>query len=566
MTDRFSFSFDTSLRGWRRRLRYLYEASAGQRRSILLSCLTGVTGVLLGLGFIFTSKGVIDIATGAQAGSLTVMAIITVGLVIAQLLCNMADEWIAARMEVDTENALRHRIFSRLLRSRWSELEKFHTGDVVNRVEQDTTAIVEVLTTSLPVLVVTSIQLLAGFLFFCYLDSRLPWLVVAILPLFLLGSRFYLKRMHRFTHDIRSSDSHIQSLIQESLQHRTVIKTLEQGERHVDKLENVQQTLRSRVMGRTRFSISAHALVSAAFAGGYLTAFLWGAVRLSLGTISFGTMTAFLQLVGKVQRPLLDMARLIPAFIKAMTAVDRLLELESLPAESAEEQVAFQETPDLELTDVSFRYSPDGRLVFHHFSHTFRAGSCTAVMGETGSGKTTLVRLLLALAVPVSGRISLRGQLRGASTGRADGQTVDVSERTRVNFVYVPQGNTLFSGTVRDNLLMGNPDATDSQLRQVLHTATADFVFDLPQGMDTPLSEQGGGLSEGQAQRLAIARALLRPGHILLLDEATSALDPDTEQRLLQNLQRDCRGKTFIFITHHPALAEECEEVIRLSR
>lgn len=525
-----------------------------------------MTGVLLGLGFIFTSKGVIDIATGAQAGSLTVMAIITVGLVIAQLLCNMADEWIAARMEVDTENALRHRIFSRLLRSRWSELEKFHTGDVVNRVEQDTTAIVEVLTTSLPVLVVTSIQLLAGFLFFCYLDSRLPWLVVAILPLFLLGSRFYLKRMHRFTHDIRSSDSHIQSLIQESLQHRTVIKTLEQGERHVDKLENVQQTLRSRVMGRTRFSISAHALVSAAFAGGYLTAFLWGAVRLSLGTISFGTMTAFLQLVGKVQRPLLDMARLIPAFIKAMTAVDRLLELESLPAESAEEQVAFQETPDLELTDVNFRYSLDGRLVFHHFSHTFQAGSCTAVMGETGSGKTTLVRLLLALAVPVSGRISLRGQLRGASTGRADKQTVDVSERTRVNFVYVPQGNTLFSGTVRDNLLMGNPDATDSQLHQVLHTATADFVFDLPQGMDTPLSEQGGGLSEGQAQRLAIARALLRPGHILLLDEATSALDPDTEQRLLQNLQRDCRGKTFIFITHHPALAEECEEVIRLSR
>ena len=182
MSNRFTFSFDTSLHAWKRRLRYLYDASAGQRRSILFSSLVGVAGVFLGLAFIFTSKCVIDIAARAQEGSLVGMAVATVVLVVLQLLCSMADEWIAARMEVDTENALRHRIFSRLLRSRWSELERFHTGDVVNRVEQDTTAIVGVLTTSLPVLVVTSIQLLAGLLFFCYLDPRLPWLVVAILP------------------------------------------------------------------------------------------------------------------------------------------------------------------------------------------------------------------------------------------------------------------------------------------------------------------------------------------------------------------------------------------------
>ena len=565
MSNRFTFSFDTSLYAWKRRLRYLYDASAGQRRSILLSSLVGVAGVFLGLAFIFTSKCVIDIATRAQEGSLVGMAVATVVLVVLQLLCSMADEWIAARMEVDTENALRHRIFSRLLRSRWSELEKFHTGDVVNRVEQDTTAIVGVLTTSLPVLVVTSIQLLAGLLFFCYLDPRLPWLVVAILPLFLLGSRFYLRRMHRFTHDIRSSDSHIQSLIQESLQHRTVIKTLEQDGNRVEQLRDVQQTLRHKVMGRTRFSVSAHALVSAAFAGGYLTAFLWGAVRLSLGTISFGTMTAFLQLVGKVQRPLLDMARLVPAFIKAMTAVDRLLELESLPAEaSGEEQLRFCPTPDLVLTNVTFGYGGESRSVFRHFSHTFRAGSCTAIMGETGSGKTTLIRLLLALAAPGEGSVSLRGVLMGSQSTEVGECEVEVSERTRVNFVYVPQGNTLFSGTVRDNLLMGNPDATDDDLCRVLHTATADFVFHLPQGLDTHLGEQGGGLSEGQAQRLAIARALLRPGSILLLDEATSALDPDTEQRLLANLRQDCQGKTFIFVTHHPVLAEGCGEVVRL--
>lgn len=276
-------------------------------------------------------------------------------------------------------------------------------------------------------------------------------------------------------------------------------------------------------------------------------------------------MTAFLQLVGKVQRPLLDMARLVPAFIKAMTAVDRLLELESLPAEvSGEEQLRFCPTPDLVLTNVTFGYGGESRSVFRHFSHTFRAGSCTAIMGETGSGKTTLIRLLLALATPDEGRVCLRGISMGSQSNEAGECEVEVSERTRVNFVYVPQGNTLFSGTVRDNLLMGNPDATDDDLCRVLHTATADFVFHLPQGLDTHLGEQGGGLSEGQAQRLAIARALLRPGSILLLDEATSALDPDTEQRLLANLRQDCQGKTFIFVTHHPALAEGCGEVVRL--
>lgn len=533
------------------KLKYIWEVSAGQRGRILLSCFTGILGVLFALAFIYASKLVIDIATGVTDGDLTHAAALTVILLIAQLLCGAADTWISTRMQIETGNALRHRLFARLLQSRWNELERFHTGDVVNRVEQDTSAIVSLLTASIPAFIVTVVQLLAAFIFFCYLDPSLPWLIVAILPVFLLGSRFYMRRMKRYTHDIRQSDSSIQSVIQESLQHRTVIKTLEQGDRHLGKLDDLQDMLRSQTMGRTRFSLTARMFVAFAFSGGYLMAFLWGAVRLSTGSITFGTMTAFLQLVGKVQRPVLDLSRLIPSVVNALTAIDRLLELEDLPAESEGESILFTQTPHLELQDVTFSYTPDDRPVFSHFSCRFPAGSCTAVVGETGKGKTTLVRLLLALATPQEGSITLSSDTL-------------VSPQTRANFVYVPQGNTLFSGTIRDNLLMGNPQASDEAMHQALQIATADFVFKLPNGIDSPLNEQGGGLSEGQAQRIGIARALLRPGNILLMDEATSALDPETEHRLIKNLRSNCAGKTFIFITHHPAVAEECEAVIKL--
>ncbi|WP_288669260.1 ABC transporter ATP-binding protein [uncultured Bacteroides sp.] len=537
---------------------YLWRVSAGQRWAVLVSCALGVLSVLFSLAFIGVSKHVIDIATGTVTGSLSGAALLLVALLILQLLCNIVDSWVGIRMQIELGNTLRHRLFTRLLHSRWNELERFHTGDIVNRVEQDVSSVVGLLTGSFPSLVVTGVQLLAAFLFFCYLDPFLPWIVVAVFPLFLLGSRYYMKRIHRYTHKIRRSDSLIQAVIQESLQHRTVIKTLEQSGNRVSKLDEWQDTLRNQVLGRTRFSLAARSFVSLAFSGGYLTAFLWGSVSLSTGAITFGTMAAFLQLVGKVQRPVLDLSRLIPSFAQVFTAIDRLEELERLPEESGEESIRFAETPDVEIDNITFRYVEGEAPVFSHFSCKFPAGSCTAVMGETGRGKTTLVRMLLALALPEEGRIVLRSHSQLQEEGCL------VSPSTRCNFTYVPQGNTLFSGTIRENLLMGNPEATEEDMNHALRTAVADFVFSLPDGIDTLLTEQGGGVSEGQAQRIAIARALLRPGHILLLDEATSALDPETERLLLGNLRRDCGGGTFIFITHHPAVAEECDRVVRL--
>ena len=535
-------------------LLYMRTAVKGHKRAIALSMLTGILSVALSLLFIYLSKQLIDIASGKLPGELAEYAIALASVVVLQLACDAVDGWIGVKVQIDAGNDLRHRLFSRLLRSRWNELEHFHTGDVVNRVERDTSAVVRLLTVTIPAFFITAIQLMAAFAFFCYLDAWLPWIVAGILPFFLIGSRFYMRRMYRYSHEIRATDSRIQSIIQESLQQRTVIKALEQDRDRVDKLAGQQNEFRSGFMRRTRFSLSARTCVSAAFAAGYLVAFFWGLGSLAAGIITFGTMAAFLQLVGKVQGPLLDISRMLPLFAESLTSIDRLRELESVPAEPQESPIRFEHTPDIEISDVTFRYSRGDKPVFQNFSCRIAACSKTAVTGETGRGKTTLVRMLLALASPQSGTVELR----------ADGKSASVSPATRCNFTYIPQGNTIFSGTVRDNLLMGNPRASDTEMRRALRTAAADFVFALPKGLDSFIGEQGGGLSEGQAQRIAIARALLRDSHILLLDEATSALDDETERRLMDNLETEYTGKTFIFITHHAAVRDRCDNVISL--
>jgi ABC-type multidrug transport system fused ATPase/permease subunit len=235
------------------------------------------------------------------------------------------------------------------------------------------------------------------------------------------------------------------------------------------------------------------------------------------------------------------------------TAAERLMELEEAPQEQQGQGVLMPSPCGVRLADVSYTYDDGDEPVFSRLSFDFRPGTCTAVLGETGAGKTTLVRLILALVRPQRGTVEVY----------AGHRSEQISPLHRCNFVYVPQGNTLLSGTIRDNLLMGRTDATDDDLWQTLHLVCGDFVATLPQGLDTVCTEGGGGLSEGQAQRIAIARALLRDRSIMLFDEATSALDPDTERQLLENILKD-RKKTIIFITHRPAVVDYCDQVLRV--
>ncbi len=537
----------------RQLLKWLWRASHGARAQIALCTLIGIVSVGCSLGFVYLSKETIDIATGAREGSLlnygTGMAL----LMLAEIVLHAIDNWIVNIQGVKVQNRLRSGLYEQLMQSEWQGKEHHHSGDVLNRLVQDLNTIVATVTDTLPFAMVTLVQLGASFGFLFAMDRTLAMMLMLILPFFMLLSRIYVRRMRQLTKAVRESDSRIHAIIQEGLQHKTVVKTLEQTHEMGRKLNTMQEQLHDEVRRRARFSVLSRSMVGAGFSTGYLTAFLWGAFRIHGGGITFGVMTAFLQLAGRIQRPLSEMARLISSLAGTLTATERLIELEEQPREETTPPIKMTGTAGIRLDNVSFSYD-NTKEVITQLDADFPPGSTTAILGETGAGKTTLIRLILALTRPTDGHVYIYNK---------DGE-LEVSPRTRANLIYVPQGNTLFSGSLRDNLLLGRPDATDEELWEVLHTACADFVTRLPDGLDTLCSERGGGLSEGQAQRIAIARSLLRPGSVLLLDEATSALDADTERRFLQNMAATNHEKTIIFITHRTSVLEYCDRVMRI--
>ena len=525
-------------------LRWLWSHHKGCRVQAVTNVVVGLLLVGLGLAGVETLRRLTDIATGAREGDILAMAGLFASILVMELLLHIASTWVAAVLGVKTQNLMQQKFFARLLNGKWSGVERFHSGDVLNRLFGDVGDIVRLMTEVLPSAVVVVVQFVASFVYLYTMDSSLALILIVVSPIFLILSRLYFMKMRRIVRKIKDSNSALQSIIQESVQHKMVIKVLERSGLMVDKLESRQKVLRGQVKSRARFSIFSKTLINVGFAGAYLTALVWGLLQLQEGLITVGVLMAFTQLINRIQRPLLDMARLLPTFVNSMTSAERLMELEELPLEQIGQSKAIDGKVGIRFTDVTYSYSDNGRTVLRSFSHDFRPGTFTAILGETGAGKTTLIRLMLALIRQNSGKVCLYNEK----------DEFDADTTTRCNFSYVPQGNTLFSGTIRDNLLMGQSGATEEQMRRALNAAMADFVFELPDGLDTACGEQGGGLSEGQAQRIAIARALIRPCRVLLLDEATSALDVQTEHSLLENIKQEFADTTIIFVTHRLAV------------
>lgn len=533
---------------------WLWKSSKGARKQAAMNTAIGLADVLFQLLWVLACKRAIDIATGDGAGSLAVAGIIIGTLMLAEILSRAASRWIHSVKGIEVRNRMRLRIFSRLLRGEWLQLQKHHTGDLINRLEGDVNSITTLITETLPGTIVVLVQLVASFGLLFAMSPMLAVSVLVALPVAMVASRFYIKRMRSLNREVRDSDSRIQAVLQESLQHKALIKTLEQNDSTELQLTTLQKKLQGQVRSRTKFSLGAYSLTQLGFAAGYLIAFLWGCNGLARGIITFGTLSAYLQLVGLIQRPTMDLSGYIPGIVGSFTAAERLFELEDIPLEEQGEAIMLQGTAGVRFSNVHFGYNDGERTIFNNFNFDFTPGSCTAIVGETGAGKTTLIRLLVALVQPKRGSIEI---YNGTESHQS-------STITRCNFVYIPQGNSLISGTIRDNLLMGNPAATEEQMMNALHIACADYVKEMPLGIDTELSEQGGGLSEGQAQRIAIARSILRPGSILILDEITSALDEETEQELLRRLTSSHTGKTLIFVTHRPAIIQYCDRVLKI--
>lgn len=534
---------------------WLWRAWRGNRLQAVLNAMVGLFGVVVSLSSVWAVQHAIDVASHETEGNIIIAVLIMGGLILCNFALNIASVWIRNILGIKAQNKMQQKLLDRILRSKWNGKETHHSGDVLNRLETDVTNVVNFLTEVIPNSLSTLALFVGAFGYLFMMDWRLAIVIVIMIPIFVLFSRVYVRQMRHLTSEVRTSDSKVQSILQETIQHRLLIKTLEGDSAAVDRLEDTQSVLRSNVVKRTKFSVFSYLVLNLGFSIGYLIAFTWAAVRLSGGTLTFGGMTAFLQLVNKIQNPARQLTHLAPQFVSVFTAAERLMELEENPLEEQGEPIELKTPCGVRFIDVAFAYDDSEDNVIEHLTFDFYPTSCTAILGETGAGKTTMVRMILALLQPNSGKVEIYNEK----------ESYELSPLLRTNFVYVPQGNTLMSGSIRDNLRLGKLDATDDEMMEALKQSCADFVFELPDGLNTQCTEQGGGLSEGQAQRISIARALLRNRSIMLFDEATSALDPDTERNLLQNILSK-RNKTIIFITHRPAVMEYCDQTIEIQK
>ena len=533
----------------------MWTVGKSYRLQAIINTLLGILIVGADLLFVWSTKLAVDIATKANTSvSLSTAFALLACVIVLQIVLGIASRWVKATLGVKSLNKMHSSFFNLLLNSDWRKLRSFHTGDLTNRLQRDASEVTNFLTESLPTLVTTLIKFTAAFAFLYVMDSTLALLIVVILPVFILLGRLYVNKMRAITHNVRTTESGIQSLMQESLQHTPVIKTLQQVPYVVDKLLKLQKRLRGEIIQKTKYSTFTSTLLNVGFASGYFLTFAWGTYSLSQGNITYGTLIAFVQLVSQIQDPVRTLTRFIPIFISVGTSCDRLREIASLPTEPQPINDLLNDKVGIRIKNLSFAYDENSRKIFNDYSLTLNPGSRIAIMGETGTGKTTLIRLLLSLISPNSGSIELFDAQR----------SLEISPASRSHFAYLPQGNTLLSGTIRDNLLLGNPEATEEEMLTALDTACATFVHNLPNGIDTSCTEQGGGFSEGQAQRICIARTLLRKAPILLLDEATSALDANTERSVIENIVKSRPNHTLIFITHRPEVTNLCDTLVKL--
>ena len=533
---------------------WLWQSVGGVRLNMAFRVAVGTLQVFLGLAMVWLSKRFIDetIRNGSDDDVFFMVGLLVL-TVVGNVVLRQVYYYFTSMATIRQSNALRLSMFGRLFTRKLYSEKELLSGDVTSRFSKDVELVSDVATAKIPQMLVTAIQLLGAFLMLRWFDPRLAWALVILTPLALVFGKFVSYRLRKMTLKIREGESRIQMHVQEGVENNAVLRSLGSVPWVSERLDSMQSELHHDVVRQTRFSVVSRLAFGCAFGLGYLMAFVWGGLGLRNGTITFGVMTSFLQLVGQIQGPILSILNNAPRLIHATASIDRLQELQGIgPSQGAKTAHAPRiEYPaaclGVRLENVCFRYAGADHDAVRNYTHDFKPGSKTAIMGETGVGKTTLFRLMLGLVDPQEGRTLVYS---------ADGKEFSVSADTCDNFVYVPQGNTLMSGTVRYNLQLAKPDATDEELRRVLHVACAEFVFDLPNGLDTELGERGTGLSEGQAERIAIARGLLRPGGILLLDEISSALDEPTERELFQRLFDAYPAKTMIFITHRRAVAE----------
>ena len=515
-----------------------------------ISVINAVTA-LLGVALAFISKRVIDMNSSGTLNRVLLFGALLFGTAALQILLSGLTSVISVRVNGKITISMRSYLFSVLVHKRYSDASKYHSGELLNRFTSDADVIVNAATATLPSAVSMVTKVIAGVAALAVLNPILALIVVSagtVLPF--LGR--FISRRYKYLHKlVQQTEGASRSFLQESFANLVVIKSFRSEQPILSKLdEYMQKNLRIKIK-RNFISVVISVLMTSFFSLGYYGVLLWGATQFANG-LSFGTLNAYLQLISQLRAPLQNISGILPQYYSALASAERLMELEMLgdepePLKNERLDRLKSEFESLDIENIAFAY--DDELVLKNCSFSVPKNRITAITGESGCGKSTLFRLILGLYEPIGGKITVNG-------------SVPVNASTRGLFAYVPQGNMILSGTVRDNIAMCDPTISEEAIENAARAADIyDYISSLPNGFETHLSERGGGLSEGQVQRISIARALVTDAPVLLLDEATSALDEATETTVLSNI-KNMTDKTVLFITHRNTSISVCDHIV----
>lgn len=531
---------------------WLWQYSRPYLGKILLVMVFGLLETIASLLMVQISKEIIDHATFGNAfvRLMVVYVLLMLGMQAVTVISSLVSTMLTERFSF----GIRKQIYEKIIHSHWMDVKKYHTGDLMTRLTGDAGNVADGIIGTIPSIIQLAVELLLVFFTLFYYSPMLAMFALLVAPVAALSSWWLGKKLRKLQVKVQESEAAYRSFLQESLANLLIVKAFANEDYSTERLTQLREERFHWVYRRTKMGVASSTVMSLAFQTGYIVAFCYGAIQISRKMITYGTMSVFLTLVNRVQAPVMGLAQQIPKVVSILASAGRIMELQQIPLEMKTDTQIPSARIGVEIKDMTFGYTDE--TVLENVNLRISPGEFVAIIGESGIGKTTLIRIIMSFMSNIRGNVTFfneKGDLERANAA------------TRKFISYVPQGNTLFSGTVRENIRMGKLDATEEEMYEALKLASGyEFVMGLPKGIDTVIGERGHGLSEGQAQRIAIARAFLRKAPFLILDEATSALDEKTELEVLQGLKELSPRPTCLIITHRKSILPYCDRELQI--
>ncbi len=542
---------------WRNQKSYFFwlvKYSKPYIPKILFMMVINLLITLLSTGMAVLSKEIIDRATNGN--NITVAIVIYIVFILSMLGFNVISQMISLVLDEKFSFGIRKQLYEQIINAHWMDVKKYHTGDLMTRLTSDAGNISNGIIYTIPTIIELVLELLITFFTLFYYQPMLAVFALVIGPVAAVVSFWLGRKLKKLQVKVQESESAYRSYVQESLANLLIVKSFANEEYATDRLVKLRDERFKWVYKKSKLGVISSTSMSLTFQLAYIVAFTYGAICITAKTITYGTMSLFITLINRIQAPIIGLAQQIPKIVSILASAGRVIELQNIPLEEKSEKKIEQKNIGVRVEGLSFHYDMEKENVFENADISIKPGEFVAIIGESGIGKTTLIRLIMSFMSEYEGNITYYNNHH---------EEIRANASTREFISYVPQGNTLFSGTIRENIRMGKLDATEEELTEALKMSAAyEFVQELPNGIDTVIGERGHGISEGQAQRIAIARALIKKAPFLILDEATSSLDPQTELAVLEGIRKLEPKPTCLIITHRLSVLPYCDRRIRI--